>query len=91
MATKPAASVKKYPEDSIETKAYQSVADIPTREPNDRNRLGYHVYRWLTQNGTTPLEELIFESRARLLIEPDEAKRKILEKLGELGVSHPDR
>jgi hypothetical protein len=91
MATKPPAPVKKYPEDSIESKAYKSVTEIPTREPNDRNRLGFYVYSWLTQNGNSPLDELIKVSGARLLIEPEEAKKKILEKLGELGVSHPDR
>ncbi len=89
MATKPPSPVKSYPEDSIEAKAYKSVADIPTREPNDRVRLGYHVWRWLKLDGSSTLQEHIAVSGARLLVDPDEAKETILAKLKELGVHHP--
>ncbi len=45
-------------------KAYQSVRAVPTVEPNDRNRLGYHV--WLFLRGELPsLEEAVNVARAR--------------------------
>ncbi len=89
MATKPPPDVKPAPEESIETKAYKSVEEIPTRETNDRNRLGYHVWRWLTERNNTTLEEQITVSGVRLLIDEKEAKEKILAKLKEMGVELP--
>ncbi len=89
MATKPPPEVKKYPEDSIESKAYKSVEDIPTREPNDRNRLGFHVWRWLTVKNESTLDEQIKVSGVRLLISEEEAKQKIISKLKELNVTLP--
>jgi len=89
MATKPPPDVKQHPEDSVETKAYKSVADIPTQEPNDRNRLGYHVWRWLTNKTNTTLDEQITVSGARLLIDEKEAKDRILAKLKEMNVELP--
>jgi hypothetical protein len=89
MGTKPPSEVKRYPEDSIEAIAYKSVADIPAREPNDRNRLGYHVWRWLTDRNGATLDDQIKFSGARLLIGPEETKEKILSKLTELGVTLP--
>lgn len=89
MATKPPPEVQRYPEDSIEAIAYKSVEDIPAREPNDRHRLGYHVWRWLSDKNSTTLDEQIESSRARLLISTAEAKRMILERLKELGVKLP--
>ncbi len=89
MATKPPPEVKQYPEDSIEAKAYKSVEEIPTREPNDRNRLGFHVWRWLTEKNNTTLDEQIKVSGARLLISEEEAKQQILTKLKELNVTLP--
>lgn len=89
MATKPPPDVQRYPEDSIEAKAYKSVEDIPTREPNDRNRLGYHVWRWLTEKNNTTLDEQIAVSGVRLLIDENEAKDRIVTKLKDLGVTIP--
>ncbi len=44
--------------------AYASVRSVPTVEPNDRNRLGYHV--WLFLRGEIPtLESAIHQARAR--------------------------
>jgi hypothetical protein len=90
MATKPPSEVKRYPEDSIEVKAYKSVEDIPTREPNDRNRLGFHVWRWLTEKNSTTLKEQIAVSGARLLIDETEAMQKIIARLKELDVFLPN-
>lgn len=90
MGTKPPPDVKKYPEDSIEAKAYRSVEDIPTHEPNDRSRLGFHVWRWLTMDNKTSLGEQITVSGARLLINKAEAEERILKKLKELDAPLPE-
>ncbi len=44
--------------------AYAAVADVPTVEDNDRNRLGYHVWLYLRGEVAT-LEEAIHLSRSR--------------------------
>lgn len=44
--------------------AYAAVADVPTVEQNDRNRLGYHVWLYLRGELAT-LEEAIRLSRTR--------------------------
>ncbi len=45
-------------------KAYASVRAVPTVEPNDRNRLGYHV--WLFLRGELPtLEEAVEVAHSR--------------------------
>jgi len=90
MGTKPPPDVKQAPEDSIETIAYKSVKDIPTHEPNDRHRLGYHVWLWLTENSNSSLDEKITVSGARLLISEEEAKKHIIEKLKSMNVEMPD-
>ncbi|MBS1904891.1 MAG: hypothetical protein JSS75_14390 [Bacteroidetes bacterium] len=53
------------PEDNeLAEKAYASVKAVPTVEPNDRNRLGYHV--WLYLRGELPtLEEAVRVARSR--------------------------
>src|ERR1041385_5396206 len=61
MTTKPPASVHEFSPESLEKIAYLSVSTIPTEEPNDRNRLGYHVYRWLVNKEGT-LEQAVVES-----------------------------
>jgi hypothetical protein len=44
--------------------AYTAVAAVPTLEPNDRNRLGYHV--WLYLRGELPsLEDAVKMARTR--------------------------
>jgi hypothetical protein len=49
---------------ALAEKAYASVRSVPTVEPNDRNRLGYHV--WLYLRGEVPtLEEAVMMSRTR--------------------------
>jgi hypothetical protein len=58
MATKPASRIKEHPAEALEKKAYAIVADIPTQEPNDRNRLAYCLWIWMKdQKGT--LEEAV--------------------------------
>lgn len=85
MTTKPPSSVSEYPGDSIEKIAYTSVRNIPTEEPNDRNRLGYHVWRWLTKKQGT-LEQAIHESGCRMKITKGEALQIIREELEKQGI-----
>ncbi|MBI5216117.1 MAG: hypothetical protein HY960_10235 [Ignavibacteriae bacterium] len=85
MATKPASAVQQFSPESIEAKAYASVSAIPTVEPNDRNRLGYHVYRWLTQKQGT-LEQAISASGSRLQISKQQAAEMISGELKKSGL-----
>lgn len=85
MTTKPPPSVKEFPVESLEKIAYQSVGSIPTQEPNDRNRLGYHVWRWLL-NREGSLEEVIKVSGSRMHISREEALRVISENLQKQGI-----
>ena len=84
MGTKPAAKVKEAAAGSLETIAYASVSAIPTVEPNDRNRLGYHVWRWLLSKQGT-IEETVKESGSRLSINSAEAANIISESLKKQG------
>jgi hypothetical protein len=58
MSTKPPASVIESPADSLEKLAYTVVAEIPTEEPNDRNRLGYCLWGWLSERRGTLLQTI---------------------------------
>ena len=86
MSTKPPSPVQEDPADSLERIAYESVSTIPTQEPNDRNRLGYHVWRWLTTKQGT-LEQAIAESGARLGMQRQEVFTVIRAVLLKHGVS----
>lgn len=85
MSTKPPSAVNEYSAETLEKKAYASVSTIPTVEPNDRNRLGYHIWRWLETN-TGTLEEAVAESGARLQVTRQEATKVIREALTKLGI-----
>lgn len=56
MTTLPPPSTKKFPEDSLEKKVYNIVEkyseNIPI--PNDRNRLGFNLYKFMTGEGDPP-------------------------------------
>jgi hypothetical protein len=84
VTTKPPPSAVPAPPDSIEKIAYGSVSSIPTQEPNDRYRLGYHVWLWMTKHEGT-LEDAIKVSGARILIPREEALKIIQDKLREHG------
>jgi hypothetical protein len=45
-------------------KAYAAVRSVPTVEPNDRNRLGYHVWLYL-RGELASLEEAVGAARSR--------------------------
>ncbi|HLB01326.1 MAG TPA: hypothetical protein VJO14_08070 [Bacteroidota bacterium] len=85
MTTKPPSQVEASAADTVEKIAYDSIAPVPTLEPNDGSRLGYHVWRWLTTRQGT-LEEAVKESGARLTIPADTAVRMIRERLSSKGI-----
>ncbi|MFQ5798025.1 MAG: hypothetical protein ACE5H0_04930 [Bacteroidota bacterium] len=85
MATNPPPQVSEFPSDSLEKVAYSSVQEIPTREPNDRNRLGYYVWRWLMEkNGT--FEQAIRNSGSRTLIPYEQVIPIVKENLRKRGI-----
>ena len=86
MTTKPPSIVQEFSPDTLEKIAYDSVSSIPTEEPNDRNRLGYHVWRWLTTRKGT-LEEAVAESGSRLHVQRQEALKTIREVLAKHNIS----
>jgi hypothetical protein len=45
-------------------RAYAAVRSVPTVEPNDRNRLGYHVWLYL-RGELSSLEEAVEVARSR--------------------------
>jgi len=85
MTTKPPAPVAGFPPDSLEKIAYSAVADIPAREPNDINRLGYNVWAWLKDRKGT-LEQAIRSAGFRTDLEPEKVVAIVKERLRERGV-----
>ncbi len=86
MTTKAPSAVREFSPESLEKIAYASVSTIPTEEPNDRNRLGYHIFRWIVSKQGT-IEEAIMASGSRLHISQKEAVKIIRENLQKSGVS----
>ncbi len=70
--TMPASPVREFDESSLEKIAYNSVRSIPTKEPNDRYRLGYHLWLHLKEQ-TGTIVEAVRLSGARILISEQEA------------------
>jgi hypothetical protein len=58
MSTKPPLSFVESPAESLEKLAYNVVAEIPTEEPNDRYRLGYCLWGWLSERRGTLLQTI---------------------------------
>ena len=86
MATKPPSTVQKFSAESLENIAYTSVNTVPTEEPNDRNRLGYHIWWWLQKREET-LEQAVAESGSRLHVSHHEAVKIIWEALMKQGIT----
>ena len=85
MTTKAPAAVKQAPAESLEHLAYASVEGILTEEPHDRDRLGYTIFRWLTDR-QDPLETVVRAARIRMQIGEEEALNRIRKFLTERGV-----
>ncbi|MFA3782352.1 hypothetical protein ABRY23_04730 [Melioribacteraceae bacterium 4301-Me] len=83
MTTLPPPAVKKFPKDSIESRVY-SIAEkfkefIPI--PNDRNRLGFNLYRFVKGEGDPP-EILVSSTKIKIVgISKEELAQKIREEL----------
>ena len=86
MTTVPPAKVKEFSSATLEKIAYNSVSTIPTREPNDQNRLGYCVWHFLSERHGT-LKQAIHTSGARILIPESDVLRIVTDALKESGIS----
>ena len=86
MTTKPPPSVAEFPDESLEKLAYSVVSDIQTQEPNDRNRLGYHVWVWLKERKGT-LEQAVKNSGSRTYQPIEQVYETIKEGLQQKGIS----
>ncbi|MGA7837401.1 MAG: hypothetical protein WB996_05500, partial [Ignavibacteriaceae bacterium] len=60
-------SVKKTPENSLEKKAYDIIENLKEFLPiaNDRNRLGFNLYRYLKGEGDEP-EILVLNAKIKI-------------------------
>jgi hypothetical protein len=85
MSTKPPASIVESPAESLEKLAYSVVAEIPTEEPNDRNRLGYSLWGWLSERRGTLLQA-IRASGTRSSLTSEEIFEIIHKRLEEKGI-----
>jgi len=85
MTTKAPSVVKPAPTESLERIAYGSVAGIPVDEPHDRDRLGYHLFLWLTHR-RDPLEMVVRAACPRMPISEKEALERIRQYLTAHGV-----
>lgn len=56
MATLPPPGVIKFPDDSLERQVYDLVESLKDHLPimNDRNRLGFNLYKYMTGEGDHP-------------------------------------
>ena len=89
MATQPPPAVKKFPEDSPEKKVYSIVEkyseNIPV--PNDRNRLGFCLYKYVTGEGDKP-EILVRSTKIKITgISKKELAQKLNEDLREVKLA----
>jgi hypothetical protein len=78
-------TIKTFPADSIEQKAYASIDGIAFAEENDRLRLGYHVYLYLKKQIPT-LDEAVHVALARMSVGEEQAVARIRARLQELGL-----
>lgn len=88
MTTKAPSAVQEAAADSLEKIAYASVAGVQTVEPNDQQRLGYHIWRWLSSKEGT-IEQAVSESGVRMSMSHAAAAAIVTAALKERGVSVP--
>ncbi len=85
MTTKPPSPVAEFPSDSLEKIAYSVASEIPTREPNDKNRLGYCLWGWLVERRGTLLQA-VRAAGTRSTLSEEEILKIVSQKLGEKGI-----
>jgi hypothetical protein len=86
MTTLPPSKVSEFPEDSLEKKVYKIADSLEQYIPivNDRNRLGYNLYKFMQGEGDAP--EIIV-SNAKLTVKNislEELSKKITEELDKI-------
>ena len=72
MTTVAPSTVKLFDPASLEKIAYESVKTIPTKEPNDQYRLGYHIWNYLKDKKGT-IADAVKQSGSRILIPEKDA------------------
>ena len=86
MTTVAPSKVKEFSATSLEKIAYKSVETILTREPNDQHRLGYCIWKFLSERQGT-FEEAIHTAGARILIPESDVVRIVKESLKQSGIA----
>ena len=71
--------------ESLEVLAYSVVSEIPTTEPNDRARLGYCVWAWLSERRGS-LEHAIRAAGTRTPFTTEQMHEIIRKRLEEKGI-----
>ena len=85
MTTKPPSTVSEFSPESLEKLAYGIVADIETQEPNDKNRLGYHIWAWLKERKGS-LQQAVKTSGSRTKQPLEEVSRIVAQRLEAKGI-----
>ena len=85
MATIAPSTIKNFDDASLEKIAYKIVSTIPTKEPNDQLRLGYCLWKFLSDKVGT-LEDAINSAGARTTIEKNLIEKIIRENLKSNGI-----
>ena len=86
MGTLPPPATKLFPEDSIEKKVYNLVDKFKEYLPieNDRNRLGFSLYKYVTGEGDKP-QILVKSTKIKVEgISLDELAKKITEEIDKI-------
>ncbi len=89
MTTLPPPSTKNFPDDSLEKKVYNLVESLSEYLPilNDRNRLGFSLYKYLKGEGDSP-EILVKSTKIKVEgITEDELADKIKFELNKIKTS----
>jgi hypothetical protein len=88
MSTKPPVAVNEAPANTPEKIAYAMVADVPVREPNDANRLGFCLWAWMTDR-TGTIEEMVKSSGVRSSMPDAEIARLLKGRVEEFDKRRP--
>jgi hypothetical protein len=86
MSTLPPPATKKFAADSIEKKVYDIAESLSEFIPiaNDRNRLGYCLYKYMTNQGDAP-EILVKSTKIKIVgISSEELAKKLDSELAKI-------
>jgi hypothetical protein len=85
MSTKHPSSVVEFSAGTPERLVYGIASEIPAREPNDNNRLGYCLWGWLIERRGTLLQ-VIRAASVRSTLTNEEILKIVCKRLGEKGI-----